>query len=102
MVGLGDLFQGLDASDGFLDFGIGVLHAERGAVEAGTAQRLHLFNRQATRINFDPRFDGSSHWKVCADCFAEPLDFRGLEKGGGSAAELDLDGFGAFGNEARA
>ncbi len=90
---------GLVPVDGALDLGIGILHAERGAVGADIAERLDVFAREAARIDLDAELAVVCEREMSADERAEFAQLVRRKKRGSAAAEVDL-GDGAAGRDA--
>src|SRR5690606_29964389 len=84
-------FHGLHAVDGGLHGGIGVLHADGGATGAEHAEGEDLRRVEVTGVDLDADLRVGGETEVPVDEFGETMQLLGGEKGGGSAAEVELD-----------
>lgn len=69
--------HGLNAVYGLLDNRVIVLDADRGAVEAGFVEGLHVIEGEAAWVDFDSGFVSFGEVEVAMDFFAECTDFVG-------------------------
>ena len=76
--------------DGKLDIGVGVLHAQRGPVDAHEAQRFDLLDGQPARIDLHAELHVRIELEIGGDQPAEPGQFLRRKEGRRPAAEVNL------------
>src|SRR5690348_6169583 len=84
-------FVGLDAVNGFLDFGVEILDAHAEAIEAEAAKGLDVSAGGDTRIDFDADFGVGRERKMSASKREKVFDLRRRKIGGSAAAPVELD-----------